>query len=654
MILSCDPQANLSYQFRVMKKWHCGSIVVSLLVILMLRYVILDSPLAERSLQHVFQQDSTAQLHWLDVPNPPAVPNPQNLSRVISTELLASNLSITRNLSIGEIQSLYSWNRLKDLVSNAHILPDGLDAIQEAGVAWRKLNAALEYDDSVVSVNGSTQHKDKEKHCPYSIRRMNATRLGDRFVLKIPCGLIQGSSVTIIGTPGGLLGNFKIDLTGATVPGEPDPPIVLHYNVRLFGDKLTEDPVIVQNTWTIADDWGSEDRCPSSDSDAKGIAKVDDLEKCSSTVGNEQKQILVSKLHSNFSSMHPTRKKITEPKKYYPFKQGYLAIAILRIGAEGIHMTVDGKHVTSFAFREDLEPGFVGEVRIAGDIKLLSVIASGLPTTEDFEHVTDLKILKAPPVDKFVDLFIGIFSTANNFKQRMAVRRTWMQYDAVRSGNVVVRFFVGLHKNEVVNEELWNEARTYGDIQLMPFVDYYSLILWKTIAICMYGTNVLSAKYVMKTDDDAFVRVDEILSSLHQVNISDGLLYGRVNSESQPHRDPYSKWYITPEEWPEESYPPWAHGPGYIVSQDIAKEVYRKHKRGELKMFKLEDVAMGIWINEMKKEGLEVKYENDGRILVVGCENGYVVAHYQDPRQMMCLWDKIQKGKRAICCNEYQ
>lgn len=54
-------------------------------------------------------------------------------------------------------------------------------------------------------------------------------------------------------------------------------------------------------------------------------------------------------------------------------------------------------------------------------------------------------------------------------------------------------------------------------------------------------TNVLSAKYVMKTDDDAFVRVDEILLSLRQVNISHGLLYGRVNSDSQPHRDPYSK-----------------------------------------------------------------------------------------------------------------
>ena len=43
----------------------------------------------------------------------------------------------------------------------------------------------------------------------------------------------------------------------------------------------------------------------------------------------------------------------------------------------------------------------------------------------------------------------------------------------------------------MVNEELWNEARTYGDIQLMPFVDYYSLILWKTIAICIYGVYLI-------------------------------------------------------------------------------------------------------------------------------------------------------------------
>jgi beta-1,3-galactosyltransferase len=134
-----------------------------------------------------------------------------------------------------------------------------------------------------------------------------------------------------------------------------------------------------------------------------------------------------------------------------------------------------------------LEAWFVTEVGVSGDFKLVSAIASGLPTSEDLENSFDLAMLKSSPIPegKDVDLLIGIFSTANNFKRRMAIRRTWMQYDAVREGAVVVRFFVGL----IVNKELWNEARTYGDIQVLPFVDYYSLITWKTLAICIYGVK---------------------------------------------------------------------------------------------------------------------------------------------------------------------
>jgi len=69
-------------------------------------------------------------------------------------------------------------------------------------------------------------------------------------------------------------------------------------------------------------------------------------------------------------------------------------------------------------------------------------------------------------------------------------------------------------------------------------------------------------------------------------------------------------------------------------------------------MFKLEDVAMGIWIADMKKEGLEVRYENEARVYNEGCKDGYVVAHYQGPRELLCLWHKLQELKRATCCGE--
>lgn len=640
------------YSQQKMKKWSGGVLIASLFLLLVLRYGLMENPFGQRSFLNPFSNNMSDHLNWQHFQEPIVVQNPENNSEVISADVLVSSFFKQRNFSDEEVRSLQTWNHLNHLIKHSEVLPNAVEAIREAGAAWESLMASVEEDRLLGSGNGSLLQKAKEKQCPYSLRSMNASGLGDGggYRLRIPCGLIQGSSITIIGTPSGLLGNFRIDLTGTPLPGEPDPPIILHYNVRLSGDKITEDPVIVQNTWTIAHDWGAEERCPPPT--PGNNEKVDDLDKCNPMVGKDDKWWFPSTKYSNGSRQPPMSKESAKPRQYFPFKQGYPSVATLRVGSEGIQMTVDGKHITSFAYRDSLEPWLVSEVRVLGDLELISVLAGGLPMSEDLEHVVDLETLKSAPlpVHKPLDLFIGVFSTANNFKRRMAVRRTWMQYDAVRSGTVAVRFFVGLHKNQMVNEELWNEARTYGDTQLMPFVDYYTLITWKTIAICIYGTEVVSAKYVMKTDDDAFVRVDEVLASLRRFNVTRGLLYGLINSDSQPHRSTDSKWYISPEEWHGDAYPPWAHGPGYVVSRDIAKAVYKWYKKGMLKIFKLEDVAMGIWIAEMKKGGLDIRYVNEERVYNEGCNDGYVVAHYQEPREMLCLWQKLREGKGAKCC----
>ncbi|XP_057777198.1 beta-1,3-galactosyltransferase GALT1 [Salvia miltiorrhiza] len=631
-----------------MKKWYGGVLTASFLMLFVFGYYVIRNPINENYFTSPINFNGTNPLEWINAGSPPAIPNPEKTSQVFSAEAIVANFFAQRNLSKEEKTSLYTWNRLKPLVMHAEGLPNAVEAIKEAGVAWKNLIASIEEEKS--QSNGSLPKRGKEKQCPHFLSKMNASELDDNgFKLLVPCGLTQGSSITLIGIPTGLLGNFRIDLTGEPLPGEPDPPVILHYNVRLHGDKITEDPVIVQNTWTIAHEWGDEERCPIPDEGKS--KKVDELDQCNELLGKENNHTVKANRYTDgsISLVHDGK-----PRKYFPFRQNDLFVATLRVGSEGIQMTVDGKHITSFAFRETLEPWLVNEVRISGDINLISVVASGLPTSEDLEHIIDLEELKAVPIPPRtqLNLFVGIFSTANNFKRRMAVRRSWMQYPEVRSGQVAVRFFVGLHKNQMVNEELWNEARTYQDIQLMPFMDYYSLITWKTIAICIFGTEVVSAKFIMKTDDDAFVRIDEILNSLGSINVTRSLLYGLINSDSQPHRNTDSKWYISPEEWQDETYPPFANGPGYIVSNDIARTVSKKHRKGHLKIFKLEDVAMGIWISEMKQNGLEVRYQKDERIINDGCRDGYVVAHYQGPRELLCLWQKIQEKKRAVCCGE--
>lgn len=79
---------------------------------------------------------------------------------------------------------------------------------------------------------------------------------------------------------------------------------------------------------------------------------VDDLEQCSSMVGNDDKKVFTSNVHHNISKPFPLNKEGDKQRKYFPFKQGFLFIATIRVGIEGIQMTVDGRHITSFAFKE--------------------------------------------------------------------------------------------------------------------------------------------------------------------------------------------------------------------------------------------------------------------------------------------------------------
>ena len=73
---------------------------------------------------------------------------------------------------------------------------------------------------------------------------------------------------------------------------------------------------------------------------------VDELDQCNEMVGKEDNR------HSNVSRKISLVREGSNTKQYFPFKHGYLSVATLRVGSEGIQMTVDGKHITSFAFRE--------------------------------------------------------------------------------------------------------------------------------------------------------------------------------------------------------------------------------------------------------------------------------------------------------------
>ncbi|RLN25284.1 hypothetical protein C2845_PM07G03220 [Panicum miliaceum] len=138
-----------------------------------------------------------------------------------------------------------------------------------------------------------------------------------------------------------------------------------------------------------------------------------------------------------------------------------------------------------------------------------------------------------------------------------------------------------------------------------------------------------------------------VMAEVKKIRNGESLYIGNMNYHHKPFRD--GKWAVTYEEWPEEDFPIYADGPGYVISSDIADAILSEFLDHKLRLFNMEDVSMGMWVEQFNSTG-PVKYVNSVKFCQFGCIDDYYTAHYQSPRQMLCLWDKLQAGK-AQCCN---
>ncbi|KAK4479748.1 hypothetical protein RD792_015280 [Penstemon davidsonii] len=545
---------------------------------------------------------------------------------------------------------------------------------RDAFALGKKVLEDLESGKLLLEVENQTMSKQraKEEPCPNSL-----ALTGDDFVRKskklmvIPCGLSLGSHITVVGRPrwaheendskivlakeeggGAMVSQFMMELQGLKAVDGEDPPKILHFNPRLKGD-WSGRPVIEQNT-CYRMQWGSSQRCEGWKSRADEET-VDGRVKCEKWIRGDDSGSEESKATWWLKRLIGRTRKVTVDWPY-PFAENKLFVLTLSAGLEGYHINVDGRHISSFSYR----PGFTLEdatgLFLNGDVDVHSIFAASLPTshpsTAPLRHLDLSAKWKAPNLPTGpVELFIGILSAGNHFAERMAVRKSWMQYASVKSSNVVARFFVAMvrvlnngnsspdqHARKEVNLELMKEAEFFGDIVIVPYMDNYDLVVLKTVAICEYGIRTVAAKYIMKCDDDTFVRIDAVMMEVKKIQRGRSFYIGNINYYHRPLR--HGKWAVTYEEWPEEAYPPYANGPGYVVSSDIAQYT----------LFKMEDVSMGMWVEQFNSTR-PVEYVHSLKFCQFGCIEGYYTAHYQSPRQMTCLWGKLKLHGKPYCCN---
>ena len=260
----------------------------------------------------------------------------------------------------------------------------------------------------------------------------------------------------------------------------------------------------------------------------------------------------------------------------------------------------------------------------------------------DFNYVIDNpNICKLYPGLKEIELLIIILTVHNNIQQRNALRETWLTHSKNNTSNIRYAFLLGEIKDAKLKADVVKESDLFRDIIKEDFVDVYSNLTYKTIMGFKWAaTKCGVAKAVLKTDDDMYINVPNVLnivrnnfSSLH-TNI-----VGSCAQRAGPIRNQKSKWFASINSYPGKLYPGFCSGTGYLTSLNVARKVFEVSPH--VPYFHLEDVYVALCI---KKLGYHLKGFpgfNPGHPKLDAClYNGksLVTAHYMTPAMTRQMW----------------
>ena len=190
-------------------------------------------------------------------------------------------------------------------------------------------------------------------------------------------------------------------------------------------------------------------------------------------------------------------------------------------------------------------------------------------------------------------LFIVMSSpTAQGAKMRQLTRQTIYKNLPIY---ITLKYVLGTKGiNESVSSEIARENVEYNDLLLFDdhVDDYYQLPKKILLSIRWAAKKANHFDYFFKTDDDALVRVDRVVTELiEELNCPKDLYWGHM----------FFRWKVVPDgKWGEskwylcETFLPYNAGLGYILSRELVTLVaaYSDH----LRLYRLEDASMGLWL----------------------------------------------------------
>ncbi|XP_013411890.1 beta-1,3-galactosyltransferase 1-like, partial [Lingula anatina] len=225
--------------------------------------------------------------------------------------------------------------------------------------------------------------------------------------------------------------------------------------------------------------------------------------------------------------------------------------------------------------------------------KLSSVIESQqeVVNPHDFPYlINEEYVCQKDGKKEEVFLMVVVLSSVHRYRQRQAIRQTWGTAVNQLELKTKVVFMLGRTNESFHEYQVRKESEQHHDIIQEDFIDTYRNLSIKTTAVLKWYTTYCNhAKYLLKTDEDMFVHIPNLIKSLKDSGPKfHKFIMGSVIKGAMPYRQNFSKWYVSKEEYSDSVYPTYISGTAYVISQDLVSDLYQATL--VTPMFWLEDV----------------------------------------------------------------
>ena len=187
-------------------------------------------------------------------------------------------------------------------------------------------------------------------------------------------------------------------------------------------------------------------------------------------------------------------------------------------------------------------------------------------------------------------LVVMVTSALGNADRRRTIRNTWGSVAKLNPSAATLIFLVGEPERVNLNQtkQLMEESVKHKDIIQANIIDSYSNLAFKSIAMLKWmDTYCKAAKYLLKSDDDMYINIDNLKSELMH-SVHKRFIMGEIIAGAQPMQEKSSKWYTPKTIYSGRMYPKYVSGSAYVISGDFIRDLYRATQ--ETQVFWLEDV----------------------------------------------------------------